>query len=28
VLAFAGAVVWAAVRDWALYTDRFFAAGV
>jgi len=28
VLAFAGAVAWAAVRDWALYTDRFFAAGV
>ena len=28
VLAFAGAVVWAAVRDWALYADRFFAAGV
>jgi hypothetical protein len=26
VLAFAGAVVWAAVRDWALYADRFFAA--
>ena len=28
VLAFAGAVVWAAVRDWALYSDRFFAAGI
>jgi hypothetical protein len=27
VLAFVGAVVWAAVRDWALYADRFFAAG-
>ena len=28
VLAFAGAVVWAAARDIALYADRFFAAGV
>ena len=28
VLAFVGAVVWAAVRDWALYADRFFAAGL
>jgi hypothetical protein len=27
VLAFVGALVWAAVRDWALYADRFFAAG-
>ena len=28
VLAFTGAVVWAAARDIALYADRFFAAGV
>jgi len=28
VLALAGALVWAAVRDVALYMDRFFAAGV
>jgi hypothetical protein len=28
VLAFVGGLVWAAVRDWALYADRFFAAGV
>jgi hypothetical protein len=28
VLAFASALVWAAVRDWVLYADRFFAAGV
>jgi hypothetical protein len=26
VLALASALVWAAVRDWALYADRFFAA--
>ena len=26
VLAFVGALAWAAVRDWALYADRFFVA--
>jgi hypothetical protein len=28
VLAFAGGLVWAAVRDWTSYADRFFAAGL
>jgi hypothetical protein len=28
VLALGGALVWAAVRDAALYADRFFAAGI
>jgi hypothetical protein len=28
VLALAGALAWAALRDAALYADRFFAAGV
>jgi hypothetical protein len=27
VAAFAGAVIWAVVRDWTLYADRFFATG-